>query len=189
MKPMRFRFFLLVLLFYVNSTVFASPIKVVRVIDGDTFEVENGERVRLIGINTPEISDVFGKEAKKFLVKMVEGKVVNLVTDGQSKDRDRYSRLLRYVVIDGLDVNKRMIAEGYAFAYLKYKFDRKEEYRQSQIKATNDGVGMWTGTNKGNAQQASANNVPKNYPTSKHYFIYASIIALLCVGFYYAFKR
>jgi len=52
-----------------------------KVIDGDTIELSNGERVRLLGINAPEISEPFGLDAKEYLSKMVEGKNVYLEND------------------------------------------------------------------------------------------------------------
>ncbi|MBI3335237.1 MAG: thermonuclease family protein [Candidatus Portnoybacteria bacterium] len=75
--------------------------KVARVIDGDTIELENGQRVRYIGIDTPETSDprkpiqCFGIEAAKKNQELVEGKMVRLEKD--VSERDRYARLLRYV--------------------------------------------------------------------------------------------
>ena len=46
-------------------------------------------------------------------------KTVELQRDEISKDKDRYERLLRYVILEGIDINKKMIFEGYLFAYLK----------------------------------------------------------------------
>ena len=50
---------------------FGTPAKVTRIIDGDTFETETGEKVRLIGINAPEISDIYGQEAKEHLASLI----------------------------------------------------------------------------------------------------------------------
>ncbi len=85
-----------------------------RIIDGDTFETETGEKVRLIGINAPEISDIFGQEAKQYLSDLIENKIVELQSDNISNDRDRYQRLLRYVILDGVDINKKMVSDGFA---------------------------------------------------------------------------
>jgi micrococcal nuclease len=57
---------------------FGTTTKVTRIIDGDTFETETGEKVRLIGINAPEISDIFGQEAKQYLSDLIENKTVDL---------------------------------------------------------------------------------------------------------------
>jgi micrococcal nuclease len=93
---------------------------VVRVIDGDTVELENGERVRYLGIDTPETVhpdkpvDCFGPEASERNKELVEGKKVSLLQDGP--DRDGYDRLLRYVFIDGTFVNGDLVWGGYAYA-------------------------------------------------------------------------
>ena len=90
--------------------------KVVRVIDGDTVEMDSGERVRYIGIDTPEVSppECYAEEATQRNVELVEGVEVQMFTDGE--DRDRYGRLLRYVYANGVFVNGQLVWEGYAEA-------------------------------------------------------------------------
>ena len=126
---------------------FGATTKVKRVIDGDTFETESGEKVRLIGINAPELSDIFGNEAKKYLSELIENKNIFLQCDNLSNDRDRYERLLRYVILDGVDINKKMVSEGFAFAYLKYHFSKSNDYEQAQMQAAETNKGIW-GNNK-----------------------------------------
>ena len=93
---------------------------VVRVIDGDTVELENGDRVRYLGIDTPETVhpdkpvECYGSEATERNKELVEGKMVSLLQDGP--DRDGYDRLLRYVFIDGTFVNGDLVWGGYAYA-------------------------------------------------------------------------
>ena len=97
-------------------------VRVARVIDGDTFEIINkgkSEKVRLIGVDTPETvkpnSGVqpFGPEASSFTKKMIEGKLVRLEFDVQ--ERDKYGRLLAYVYLeDGTLLNSRLLEEGLA---------------------------------------------------------------------------
>ncbi|NOZ26363.1 MAG: thermonuclease family protein [Nitrospirae bacterium] len=124
--------------------------RVSRVIDGDTFVIGNGERVRLIGIDTPETVDPradvewFGKEAAKRLRELIEGKEVCLKRDrDRTIDRGKYNRLLRYAWIDGTFVNKELILQGYAFAYTRYPFQYMEEFRRYQETARRKGVGLW----------------------------------------------
>jgi micrococcal nuclease len=110
-----------------------TDIRVRRVVDGDTLELESGERVRLIGIDTPEMHasrklerdaarshedrstiKKLGQRAYKFTQGLVEGKRVSLEFD---VDRyDTYGRLLAYVYLkeDGTFVNARIVEEGYA---------------------------------------------------------------------------
>ncbi len=126
-------------------TCFAIPVRVARVVDGDTFVTESGDKVRMIGINAPEANDVHGPEATRHLENLIEGKEVTLVADELSNDRDRYQRLLRYVEIGDIDVNLRMVQDGFAFAYLKYRFSRSDKYRMAQVSATEQRVGMWGG--------------------------------------------
>ncbi|MGI8983254.1 MAG: thermonuclease family protein [Acidimicrobiales bacterium] len=92
-----------------------------RVVDGDTLEVSGGERVRLIGIDTPESVapdrpvGCFGREASRFTESLVPpGTPVRLV--GDVEQRDRYGRLLAYVYrqADGLFVNAELLRQGYA---------------------------------------------------------------------------
>mgnify|MGYP001186546822 CR=1 FL=1 len=185
------RQFITYILLFITFNCFATQTKVTRVIDGDTFETESGEKVRLIGINAPEMSDFYGLEAKKYLKNIVENKVIYLQTDNISNDRDRYQRLLRYVIIDGIDVNKKMVADGFAFAYLKYKFSKSDSYEKAQIRAREKNLGIW-----GNSQNDS--NKPKQFDETiefwktispKAYFIISILILLILYGLYTYFKK
>lgn len=108
-----------------------------RVIDGDTFVVENKERVRLIGINTPEKGETCYFEAKKKLEDLILDKKVVLKKD--ISERDRYHRLLRYTYKNKLFVNLEMVESGYAHATpynpdIKYKelFKKAEQDAKKQ---------------------------------------------------------
>ena len=119
-----------------------------RVIDGDTLFLDNGENVRLIGVDTPETKHPrkpvqwFGKEAYLFTKGMVEGKQVRLEFDWQK--RDKYRRLLAYVyLLDGTLLNAEIIKQGYGFAYTKYPFKYLEEFRSYEREAREQGRGLW----------------------------------------------
>lgn len=100
----------------------AAPVRVQRVVDGDTF-VAGGERVRLLGINTPESVDPrrpverYGKEAAAFTRRLLTGRSV-LLRPG-TQPRDRYGRLLAWVWLagDGRFVNGELVRLGYAQVY------------------------------------------------------------------------
>jgi len=122
--------------------------KVSRVVDGDTLDIDMDgkiERIRLIGMDTPETVDprkvvqCFGKEASDKAKEMLSGKMVSIEADNSQDERDSYKRLLRYVYLeDGTFFNKYMIAEGYAHEYTyqsnpyKYQTEFKEAEKQAR---------------------------------------------------------
>ena len=122
--------------------------KVKRVVDGDTFEIESGEKVRLIGIDAPEsvatnkLDGCLGEESAEFLRSLVEGKVVKLEPD--KSNMDKYQRLLRYVWIDEKFVNNELVANGFAVSYA-YKPDIKyqEIFNKTQDEARSKKIGIW----------------------------------------------
>lgn len=129
--------------------------RVVHVVDGDTFDVQlNGreERVRLIGLNTPESVDprrpvqCFGVEASDFAKRTLDGATVGLELDDSQGDRDPNGRLLRYVWLDdGRLFNQTLIREGYAFEYTynqPYKYQALFRDAQRTARATN--AGLWS---------------------------------------------
>lgn len=115
---------------------------VTRVVDGDTIELENGEQVRYIGIDTPEVGYCYSNEAAKKNKDLVLNKKVELEED--VSETDRYDRLLRYVYIDGKFVNEILVSEGYAFAK-SYPPDTKYQYKfnQAQLEAKDQELGLW----------------------------------------------
>ena len=72
---------------------------VTEVVDGDTFYLGNGDKVRMLGINTPESGRPYAQEATDFLTNMT-GKEVTLVNDSKNSDSDSYGRLLAHVYIN-----------------------------------------------------------------------------------------
>lgn len=123
-------------------------VKVVRVVDGDTIEIEGGEKVRYIGIDTPETVDprkpvqCFGVEASKKNKEMVEGKMVRLEKD--ITDRDKYNRLLRYIWLDDVLVNLELVKQGFAYSY-SYPPDIKYQdlFVKAQQEARDSKQGLW----------------------------------------------
>jgi micrococcal nuclease len=136
------------ILFFLLSTSHAEIYKVKRVIDGDTLLLINGERVRLIGVDTPETKhpqkpvEYFGREAYLFTKEMVDGKEARFEFDRQK--RDRYGRLLAYVyLLDGTFLNAEIIKQGYGFAYTKFPFKYMEEFRRYEREAREKRKGLW----------------------------------------------
>jgi len=127
---------------------------VAKVVDGDTIDVMvNSEkvRVRLIGLDTPEIVDprkpvqCFGKEASDKAKQILTGTSVRLEMDPSQDTYDKYGRLLAYAFLqDGTNFDKYMIAEGYGHEYtynLPYKYQK--EFRAAEKKARDEKKGLW----------------------------------------------
>lgn len=126
-----------------------------KIIDGDTIELDNGQKVRYIGIDTPETVDprktvqCFGKEASNKNKELVEGKWVRMEKD--VSETDRYKRLLRFVYIsDGNDpskeifINDYLVRQGFAHA-VTYPPDIKysDLFREAEKEARENNRGLW----------------------------------------------
>ena len=128
--------------------------QVVKIVDGDTIDVkmyDNTVRVRLIGIDTPELVDprrpveCFALEASNKAKEILTNQSVRLETDITQGDRDKYDRLLRYVFLpDGTNVNQLMIAQGYAQEYTyELPYTYQEEFQQAEKSAQDNQLGLW----------------------------------------------
>ena len=124
--------------------------------------LDTGEKIRLIGVDTPETSDAsrnlrnakrnhidaktvndFALKAKSFVRDQVEGRQVRLEYDWQRTDK--YGRTLAYVyrVPDDYFLNAEIIRQGYGFAYLVFPFSHSEEFRAYGKEARANKVGLW----------------------------------------------
>lgn len=126
--------------------------EVVRVVDGDTFVIkynEKDEKIRLIGVDTPESvhpneekNTEFGKEVSNFAKEMLSGKQVNLEFDVEK--RDKYGRLLAYVYLDGQMYNKLLLQKGYAkLATYPPNVKYVDDFKVLQKEARKNKVGLW----------------------------------------------
>jgi endonuclease YncB( thermonuclease family) len=130
--PLRFPFriaplplFLLILLCLNACDVTQAPVTgtVVGVSDGDTVTllVDGRERkVRLFGIDCPELHQAYGRKAKQFTSRMVYGKTVSLF----EREHDRYGRMLGVIRVNGKFLDEELVAAGYAWHYRKYSGNR-----------------------------------------------------------------
>ena len=130
--------------------------RVVRVIDGDTIDIEapDGDkpvtRIRLWGVDTPEVSrgsgsDMhFGPEASAFARRTLEDRSVHIVLAPQ-RTRGKYGRLLAYIFLDrgGRMFNEMLLEEGYAYADLRFDHPYFEQFKAIDKRARKAGVGLW----------------------------------------------
>jgi len=122
--------------------------------DGDTIVLSNGQHVRYIGINAPEIAhdnhkaEAFGYAAKKYNQSLVRLKKVRLEFDKEK--HDRYGRLLAYIfLLDGTLINKKMIEKGYAYVlHLRPNVKYNGVLLKAQRDAMSAKQGMWRNWNE-----------------------------------------
>ena len=121
-----------------------------RVVDGDTIVVVIGdvtEKVRLIGVDTPETVhprrpvESYGPEASSYTRLRVEERPVTLEFD--QEERDRYGRLLAYVFVDGMFLNADLVDEGYGRAYTRFPFRYRRFFVVLEGLAQVEGRGLW----------------------------------------------
>lgn len=143
-------------------------VSVVRVIDGDTLEVEfpNGDvdTLRLLGVDAPEttLSNVdpdayegipdtvssrdhlynWGEAATEYTVDRLSHRDIRIETDPESDRRGSFGRLLVYVYVDNQDFNYQLITNGYARMY-DSTFSKQSEYAQAEEDARTNEVGLW----------------------------------------------
>jgi endonuclease YncB( thermonuclease family) len=120
---------------------------VTRVVDGDTVELDNGETVRLIGIDTPEVyggSECGGAQASAYMERIASGRRVSVRTDRTQDTYDRYGRLLAYLDAAGTDLGEEVLRAGWARAYVyDQPFQRLAAYREAGRAARGDDRGIW----------------------------------------------
>ena len=126
---------------------------VVRVIDGDTIVVQvegTSQTVRLNGRRhsrdeTPDAGPVeyYGPEAAAVTQAALAGATVSLTVDRTVDREDAYGRLLRYVVVGGVDFNAALVSGGYARAIRGFQYARRAEFIALEDAARSRGVGLW----------------------------------------------
>lgn len=113
--------------------------KVSRVVDGDSFELTDGRRIRLLGIDAPDLENCMGGEAKEILQILIEGKIVGL----KNQVKDGYGRILANVFSGVTHINYEMVKRGLAHntaSNVKYS----DKLRKAYLKAKNENLGIFS---------------------------------------------
>jgi micrococcal nuclease len=125
-------------------------VRIRRVVDGDTLVLESGERVRLIGIDTPELArdgrpaEPWAEEARDYLRQAVDGGGISLGFDRE--ERDQYGRRLAYVYRQGRLINEEIIRQGLSRAKTVYHYSpaMKERFLRAEREAREARRGIWS---------------------------------------------
>ena len=149
------RFLRIIVVFTVsNLTVIPTQIyaetfvgSVTRVSDGDTVMLRIDDstelKIRLSGIDAPELDQAFGKESKNRLTELVDGRTMK----AQCSKRDRYRRWLCKLVLNSDDINLSLVKDGFAWWYRYYRKDQtledQQSYRIAEAIAKANELGLW----------------------------------------------
>jgi micrococcal nuclease len=121
--------------------------EVVRVYDGDTIQIEDGRKIRLIGVDAPEVESPYTKEepygslSRKYLNGLLAGKKVLIIVG--KEPFDRFGRTLAYVYADDVLINGRIIRDGWARVYMRFDFEYKDLFTAYEKEARAKSVGVW----------------------------------------------
>jgi endonuclease YncB( thermonuclease family) len=121
------------------STNERTTVFVARVIDGDTIELDSGQKLRLKGINTPEKSIIGYEEAKDFLKKLSENKSLNAEIMGI----DKYGRGLSYIFIDNQNINELILEKGLGTLYYYEEDGYYKDLKNAEEIARKNEIGIW----------------------------------------------
>jgi endonuclease YncB( thermonuclease family) len=112
------------------------------IIDGDTIDTDKG-RVRLVGVDAPEVGRCGSDTATEHLRTLIHKKTVALIPDALQEDRDDYDRLLRYVEFEGQDVGILLLESGSVKAFPWIDSERLNVYKEIESDAKSKGIGLW----------------------------------------------
>ena len=112
---------------------------VTKIIDGDTVVASGGDTIRLLGIDTDEKGYPCYSIAKKRLENLTLGKQV--ILESGKENKDQYNRYLRYIVLDGENINIQMVKEGMAVARILEEDKYSQEIREAETFAIQNKIG------------------------------------------------
>jgi micrococcal nuclease len=146
---------ILILIFFITISLSVNTLsstldgKIIRIIDGDTvyFQAagdDNFKKLRLVGIDAPEIKQPFGRQSKQCLANLINNKSIQIISYGE----DHYKRTLAKIFIKKIDINLAMIKEGCAWFYRRYKntLDKDDQamYDKAEIFAIENKKGLFS---------------------------------------------
>ena len=156
---MRLKSLVIVMLFLLSTYSFADfTAKVINIVDGDTIDIldDNNHklRIRLLGIDAPELKQNFGYDSFSYLNKILFGKSVMIISRPEKNKPytlGYYKRVIGKVVMNGRDINLEMIKKGIAWHFKKYKksqpIDERHSYNKAENYARDKNIGLWSEEN------------------------------------------
>ena len=136
----RLLFLITVFTLFIQNEKFTA--KVIGVTDGDTIVVLTDEnkqiKIRLEGIDCPESNQDFGTKAKQATVELCFQKTIRIEQSGT----DRYGRMLAFVFVDDVCINKELLKKGMAWHYKQY--NKEEELAKLETEARKNKIGLWS---------------------------------------------
>lgn len=124
--------------FTANAVYSQEEMQVKRAVDGDTLEMYNGERIRMLGINTPEKNEFGYQEAKDFTAQLANKTVI-----AEYKEKDKYGRILGYIFYNNQNFNKKLIEGGFAHIYFYDQDKYYSDFKKAEEIARNKQSGIW----------------------------------------------
>ncbi|MFT5207820.1 MAG: micrococcal nuclease [Candidatus Omnitrophota bacterium] len=159
----------LLLILSLSFAAHAAELTVRNVVDGDTLVLSDGKKVRLIGVDTPEIDDKYGRnlktaqwtgikpkiirdyafKAKDYVNDWVKNQAVRIEYDDRNiatKHQDKYGRALVYIyrTVDNAFLNADLIKYGYALTYRKFNFEHRSTFINLEKAAKQNTQGLWS---------------------------------------------
>jgi micrococcal nuclease len=145
--------FLFICGFFLWSSIFLGSIcqaaelffnaKVIRIIDGDTIEIQQEmkvRRVRIWGIDTPEWDQPYAQQAQQFTRSLLAGKEVQVLP----KDVDVYGRLVAIITVDEKNISEELVRSGLAWVHIYYCHESIcDTWKQMQERAVSQHLGLW----------------------------------------------
>jgi endonuclease YncB( thermonuclease family) len=139
--------------------------RVVRVVDGDSFELKDGRRIRLLSLDAPEINRCYYSQARERLTGLILNKKIRL----KNITKDNYGRLLSNIFVGNIFVNKIILKEGLArFYYVKSPY--YEDLKAISQKAKDNKIGIYSPLCRTTSQDANCQIKANNNHGQKYFF-------------------